>query len=500
MIEIYNTLTKQKEEFKPINPPNVNMYVCGPTVYDYFHIGNARSFINADIIRRYLEYKGYNVKYVMNLTDVDDRIIKKSMEEEIDSVHVSEKYIKAFFEDIKKLKIKEADVYPKATEHMSDIIEMIKELEQKGYAYNVDGNVFYDVSKFEGYGKLSGKNINELEVGSRVEVNVEKKNPLDFSLWKKAKEDEPYWESPWGKGRPGWHIECSAMSCKHLGETFDIHAGGNDLIFPHHENEVAQSEAANGKKFVNYWVHFGFLNIDSEKMSKSLGNFFTTRDVLKKYSAEAIRLLFAQTHYGGPLNFSDELLSASEKGLERLTNLAQKIEEEIKLNRQNGDIPDFDFKKYESEFKNVMDDDFNTPKATAVIFDFVKAVNAVIASNESLNVEFYSKVKSFIKKTASDVFGILDFDKILSTQTGYLELIGSDVRRIVNTYIDSDLGEIKTEAELEEYLNKILEIRSKAKKEKNYAFADKIRNELKEIGIILEDSKEKTTYKITSEV
>jgi cysteinyl-tRNA synthetase len=496
MLKIYNTLTKQKEEFKPINPLNVNMYVCGPTVYDYFHIGNARSFINADIIRRYLEYRGYNVKYVMNLTDVDDRIIKKSIEEKIEPAQVSEKYIKAFFEDIKKLKIKEADVYPKATEHMSDIVKMIKKLEQKGFAYNVDGNVFYDVSKYEGYGKLSGKNINELEAGSRVEVNVEKKNPLDFSLWKKAKEGEPYWESPWGKGRPGWHIECSAMSCKHLGKTFDIHSGGNDLIFPHHENEVAQSEAANGKKFVNYWIHFGFLNIDSEKMSKSLGNFFTTRDVLKKYSAEAIRLLFAQTHYGGPLNFSDELLSSAEKGLERLTNLVQKMKEEIKLNRQNGDNPDFNFKKYESEFTNVMDDDFNSPKAIAVIFDFVKAVNAVIAANENLHVEFYSKVKSFLKKTASDVFGILDIDKILVAQTDYLKLIGSDVRHIVNKHIDSNLSTIRTEKELEEYLNKILEIRSNAKKEKNYTLADEIRSELNEIGIVLEDSKEKTTFKI----
>ncbi|RPI70519.1 MAG: cysteine--tRNA ligase, partial [Ignavibacteriales bacterium] len=238
-MKIYNTLTKQKEEFKPINPPNVNMYVCGPTVYDYFHIGNARTFISSDFIRRYLEYKGYKVKYAMNLTDVDDKIINKSNEEKIKPEKVAEKYIDAFFDDIDKLKIKRADIYPKATMHMDDIIEMIKKLEEKGFAYNVHGNVFYDVEKFKEYGKLSGKKIDELESGSRVEVNAEKKNPLDFALWKKAKEGEPFWESPWGNGRPGWHIECSAMSCKHLGETFDIHAGGNDLIFPHHENEVA---------------------------------------------------------------------------------------------------------------------------------------------------------------------------------------------------------------------------------------------------------------------
>ena len=500
MLKIYNTLTKQKEEFKPINPPNVNMYVCGPTVYDYFHIGNARTFINSDIIRRYLEYSGYNIKFVMNLTDVDDKIIKKSNEEKIGTEKVTEKYIKAFFEDIENLNIKKADIYPKATAHMKDIIEMIKKLEQKDFAYNVDGNVFYDVKKFKEYGKLSGKKIDELESGSRVEVNVEKKDPLDFALWKKAKEGEPYWESPWGNGRPGWHIECSAMSCKHLGETFDIHAGGNDLIFPHHENEVAQSEAANGKKFVNYWIHFGFLNIDNEKMSKSLGNFSTARDILKKYSAETIRMLFAQTHYGGPLNFSDELLSASEKGLEKLNNLSQKVEDEIKSNRKDGNNPSFDFKKYEDEFVKVMDDDFNTPQGIAVIFDFIKDVNKTIAESasggENINSEFFLRVKSFLEKTASSVFGILDFKKLVAG-TDYLKLIGYDVQLIVNKHIDSNLSEIKTEEDLNDYLNKILEIRNTAKKEKDYTLADEIRNELNDIGVVLEDSKDKTTYKIT---
>lgn len=468
MIKIYNTLTKQKEEFKPINPPYVNMYVCGPTVYDYFHIGNARSFINADFIRRYLEYRGYQVKYAMNLTDVDDKIIKKSNEEKIKPEQVAEKYINAFFEDIDKLKIKRADVYPKATMHMNEIINMIKQLEEKGYAYNVDGNVFYNVEKFKEYGKLSGKRIDELEAGSRIEVNVEKKNPLDFALWKKAKEGEPYWDSPWGKGRPGWHIECSAMSCKHLGETFDIHAGGNDLIFPHHENEVAQSEAANGKKFVNYWIHFGFLNIDNEKMSKSLGNFSTARDVLKKYSAETIRLLFAQTHYRGPLNFSDDLLAASEKGLEKLINLARKINDEIKENRQ-GINPAFDFEKYFDAFNNAMDDDFNTPQGIAVIFDFVKDVNRTIAENENIGKDFYLNVKSFLEKTASGVFGIIDFDKLSLTSDGQLE---------------SELIEL------------LIQLRVDAKKEKNYALADKIRNELNKLGIVLEDSKDRTIYKI----
>jgi len=506
MLKIYNTLTKQKEEFKPINPPNVNMYVCGPTVYDYFHIGNARTFINSDIIRRYLEYKGYNVKFVMNITDVDDKIIKKSNEEKIEPNQVAEKYIKAFFEDIENLNIKRADVYPKATAHMKDIIEMIKKLEQKGFAYNVEGNVFYDVQKFNEYGKLSGKKIDELEVGSRVEVNEEKKNPLDFALWKKAKEGEPSWESPWGNGRPGWHIECSAMSCKHLGVPpnggIDIHAGGNDLIFPHHENEVAQSEAANGKKFVNYWIHFGFLNIDNEKMSKSLGNFSTARDILKKYSAETIRMLFAQTNYGGPLNFSNELLSAAEKGLEKLSNLSQKIEDEIKANRNDGNNPEFDFQKYEDDFVKVMDDDFNTPQGMAVIFEFVKDVNKTIAENENINSAFFSNVKSFLERTANEVFGIMNFKKTLMhyrlvVEPAHFKLIASEVKLIVNRHTDVNIGEIKSEEDFDEYLNKILEVRSNAKKEKNFALADEIRNELNEIGIVLEDSKEKTTFKIT---
>ncbi|MEO8398265.1 MAG: cysteine--tRNA ligase [Ignavibacteriaceae bacterium] len=468
---IYNTFTKKKEEFKPINPPNVKMYVCGPTVYDYFHIGNARSFIMADVIRRYLEYKNYDVTFVMNLTDVDDKIIKKSNEEKIDSKHVAEKYVQAFFEDIEKLKIKKANHYPKATENMDDIINMIKKLEEKGIAYNVNGNVFYDVSKFNGYGKLSGKKIEELESGARIEINEEKKTPLDFSLWKKAKEGEPSWESPWGNGRPGWHIECSAMSCKNLGETFDIHAGGNDLIFPHHENEIAQSEAANGKKFVNYWIHFGFLNLNDEKMSKSLGNFFTARDILKKYSAEAIRMLFVQTNYSGPLNFSEELLASAEKGLEKLNNLVEKIEEGNKLNNKNGvnPNPNFDFEKFEKDFEVAMDDDFNSPKATAVIFDFIRELNRTISENEDINIEFFQNAKSFLSKTADGVLGIIDFSK---------------QNKNINHELENGLIEL------------LITLRSDAKKEKNYVLSDKIRDELNKLGIVLQDSKEKTTYKI----
>jgi cysteinyl-tRNA synthetase len=469
LMQIYNTLTKKKEEFIPINPPYVSMYACGPTVYDYFHIGNGRTFIMSDVIRRYLEYKKYKVTFVMNLTDIDDKIIKKSIQEKTDAKKVAEKYTAAFFEDIQKLKVKKADIYPKATEHIGEIIKMISGLEQKGMAYNVDGNVFYDVRKFSGYGKLSNKNIDDLESGARVDVNEEKKDALDFALWKKAKEGEPYWDSPWGKGRPGWHIECSAMSTKHLGDTIDIHAGGNDLIFPHHENEIAQSEAATGKKFVDYWLHFGFLNIQNEKMSKSLGNFFTAHEILNKYSAESIRLFFNQTHYAGPLNFSEELLNAAQKRLEKISNLAAKITDEIKANKTTSVVPAIDIEKFRTGFESAMDDDFNTPQATAVIFDFVKEVNRIIAENENIDVSFYLKVKEFLTDTAGSVLGIIDFNE--------LEKGGN------TSSVENELIEL------------LIKLRTQAKVNKNFALADQIRDELKSLGIILQDQKDKVTYK-----
>jgi cysteinyl-tRNA synthetase len=467
MLKLYNTLTKQVEEFVPLNPPNVGMYICGPTVYDYFHIGNARTFIMADIIRRYLEYKGYNVKFVMNLTDIDDKIIKKSIEEKIPASDVSGKYSEAFFEDIKRLKIKQATLYPKATEHIYEILGMIKALIDNGSAYNVNGNIFYNVGAFKQYGKLSGKKIDELESGARVEVMEEKNNPLDFALWKKSKEGEPYWKSEWGNGRPGWHIECSAMSCKHLGESFDIHAGGNDLIFPHHENEIAQSEAATKKPFVNYWLHFGFLNINKEKMSKSLGNFFTARDVLAKYSAEAIRLFFAQAHYRGPLDFTDELLESAEKGLEKFKNIKSTIESALSKNKSDGINPDFDFRLFEKRFLDALDDDFNTPQAIAVIFDFVKEVNRTIAEKENLNVNFYIAVKDFLIRTADNVLGIISFEQKQLKQDSFLE---------------------------NELIKILIDIRLKAKNEKNFQLADDIRKKIENLGITLKDTKEGTDF------
>lgn len=462
---VYNTLTKKKEEFKPINPPNVSMYVCGPTIYDYFHIGNGRTFVMSDIIRRYLEYKKYKVKFVMNLTDVDDKIIKKANAENITTHELTARYEASFMKDIARFKMKPADVYPKATDHMKEIEEVIEKLEQKGIAYNVDGNVFYDIGKFNGYGKLSGKNIDDLEVGARVEINNEKQNPLDFSVWKKSKEGEPFWESQWGKGRPGWHIECSAMSMKHLGETIDIHAGGNDLIFPHHENEIAQSEAVTGKKFANYWMHFGFLNIDKQKMSKSLGNFFTARDILDQYPAEALRLLFVQSHYRSPLNFSRELIESAQKGTKKLNNLGRVLNDGSK--KIDGITVVFDFSKFYNLFAVAMDDDFNTSQAVAVIFDFVREVNKTIAENENINSDFFIRAKDFFQSTAETVLGIIHFN---------------------------DLEEKETSKD-DAWILEQIELRSKAKAEKNWQLADEIRNALAEKGIILEDSKNGTSYK-----
>jgi cysteinyl-tRNA synthetase len=467
MLRFYNTLTKKIEKFVPLNPPNVTMYICGPTVYDYFHIGNARTFVLADVIRKYLEFKGYRVKFAMNLTDIDDKIINKSAEEKVPTNDIAKKYSDAFFADLKNLKIKEATLYPKATEHIEDIIKMIESLVERGFAYNVDGNVFYNVRKFAPYGKLSGKNINDLEAGSRVEINESKKEPLDFTLWKKSKEGEPHWDSPWGKGRPGWHIECSAMSCKHLGETFDIHAGGNDLIFPHHENEIAQSEASTNKPFARYWIHFGFLNINKEKMSKSLGNFFTAREVLEKFSPEAIRLFFLQSHYRGPLDFTDELIEAAEKGLEKIINLQDTVETGLKKNIQNGIVPDFDFGSFERKFIEVMDDDFSTAQGISVVFDFIKEINKTISKSTSVHVDFYKKIDNFLKNTAGNVLGITKEKSVIE---------------IPDTSLENHLIEI------------LIEIRLKAKKEKNFSLADEIRDKLSGLGITIKDTKDGTDY------
>lgn len=463
-IRFYNTLTKQIEEFIPVEEGKVKIYMCGPTVYDYFHIGNARSFVMIDIIRSYFIYKGYEVKFVMNLTDIDDKIINKAISEGVTADEVAQKFSQAFFEDIQKLKIKPADVYPKATENIINIIELIQKLIDKGVAYRVDGDVFYDVTKFTEYGKLSGKKLEDLIAGARVDVNERKNNPADFSLWKAAKPGEPYWESPWGNGRPGWHIECSVMSMKNLGETFDIHAGGNDLIFPHHENEIAQSEAATGKPFARYWIHFGFLNIDNQKMSKSLGNFFTAREILEKFSAEALRFLYAQSIYSAPLNFSLELLQNSENAIKRLKNSLHQVETALIVEDQE----DFNTQRFFDEFEEVMDDNFNTPEAVAVMFDFVKEVNSFIAKHNGLSQINKNKILKFFETIGQDVFGIID----LKEKKSY----------------DDKL--------VDELMKLIIEIRSLMRSEKRFDIADKIRDDLKKLNIELEDKKGITTYKV----
>lgn len=468
-MKIYNTYSKTKEEFIPQKKNEVTFYMCGPTVYDYFHIGNARSFIMADIIRRYLEFKGFYVKFVMNLTDVDDKIIKKANQENTSFTNISNKFIDAFKEDIQKLKIKKIGNFPKATESIPEMLSLISNLMEKQIAYNVDGDIFYDVSKFKNYGKLSGKKIDELEAGSRVEIDDKKKSPLDFALWKKAKENEPFWSSPWGNGRPGWHIECSAMSAKYLGIPIDIHAGGSDLIFPHHENEIAQSEAATNGKFVKYWIHFGFLNIQNEKMSKSLGNFFTAREVLNKYNAETIRMFFAQSHYSGPLNFSEDLLIAASKGLEKIKNFLDRLKTFEQNPNESSVKTVFNFNDYYFAFENAMDDDFNTPQAVAVIFDFIKDANKIISTESNIDNSFIFEAKNFLEKTAINVLGIVDF---------------STSEKQSDNSLQNNLIEL------------LINLRIKAKLQKNFTLADEIRDSLNKLGVVLQDQKDKTTFKI----
>ena len=466
-MKIYNTLSKQKEEFQPIEEGKVRMYVCGPTVYNYIHIGNARPMIVFDTFRRYMEYKGYDVNYVSNFTDVDDKIIKKAMEEGVSADEVAKRYIAECKQDMESLNVKPATTHPLATEEISGMIEMIQTLIDKGHAYAAeDGTVYYRTRSFPEYGKLSHKNIDDLEGGHRdIKVTGDyKEDPLDFVLWKPKKEGEPYWESPWCDGRLGWHIECSVMSKKYLGDEIDIHAGGEDLIFPHHENEIAQSEAANGKTFARYWMHNGFLNIDNKKMSKSLGNFFTVREVAEKYDLQVLRFFMLSAHYRSPLNFSAELMEASKNGLERILNATDNLKhliasvaaEEMSAEEKEA------FSKtdaYVEEFEKAMDDDFNTADAIAAIFELVKYANTTATAESS---------KEYLR-------GLLD--------------------RIVK--LGDVLGLIldKKEELLDADIEKLIEERQAARKAKDFARADAIRDELLEKGIILKDTREGVQWK-----
>ena len=461
-MKILNTLTRRKKEFKPINEGKVGIYVCGPTVYDYIHIGNARPMIVFDTLRRYLEYKGYEVNYVSNFTDVDDKIIKRANAEGVDASVISERYIAEVKKDMAALNVREATTHPKATEEIPDMIEMVKTLIEKDYAYEVNGTVYFRTRKFKDYGKLSKKNIDDLRSGNRdllVSGIDEKEDPLDFVLWKPKKEGEPSWPSPWGDGRPGWHLECSVMSKKYIGDVIDIHAGGEDLIFPHHENEIAQSEAANGTEFARYWMHNGFLKINNEKMSKSLGNFFTVREIAEKYPLQVIRFFMLSAHYRSPLNFSAELVEASKNGLERILTAVDRLKS---INGTDGDVDksvademDAFVKKYE----DAMDDDLNTADAISVIFELVKYANVNVTEESSkATVEL---VLNTIEKLC-DILGIITEKKE--------EILDSDIEALI-------------------------EERQAARKAKNFARADEIRDQLSSMGIILEDTREGVKWK-----
>lgn len=463
-MKLYNTLTQQKETFVPIEEGKVHMYSCGPTVYNYFHIGNARPFILFDILRRFLEYIGYDVTFIQNFTDVDDKIINRSHEEGTTPHEVSEKYIREYFVDADALGIKRASMHPKVSDHMTEIIDMIKTLEEKELAYNVDGNVYFHVDNFQDYGKLSKQSIEDLKSGARIDVNDEKQSPLDFALWKKKKNGEPYWESPWGQGRPGWHIECSAMSKKHLGETIDIHGGGQDLIFPHHENEIAQSEGCSGKQFANYWVHNGYINIDNEKMSKSQDNFFTIRDIAKSFDLEAVRMFLLMAHYRSPVNFSEALLQQAANALDRF--YTTKYQMAFLLNNPTTDVATMDeqiwitsLEEYKTDFVAAMEDDINTADAIASIFELVRDLNSNLDADSSKDA-------------------IVAGQNIFEELTGVLGLAVKD-------------KETNLDAEIEDLIAQ----RQAARKAKKFKRSDEIRDELLEKGIILEDTREGVKWK-----
>ncbi|EFR42855.1 cysteine--tRNA ligase [Dialister micraerophilus] len=467
-IKVYNTLKREKQILKPIEEGKVKIYVCGVTPYNHPHIGNARPAVTWDIIRRYLEYIGYHVDFIQNFTDVDDKIINKANAEKSDWKTVSTRYIDAYFKVMDALHIRRADIYPYVSKHMGDIIDMVKTLIEKGHAYVLGNDVYYDISTFKDYCKLSGRKVEDMLAGARVMVNTAKRNPGDFALWKGAKPGEPFWESPWGNGRPGWHIECSVMSTHYLGATFDFHGGGSDLIFPHHENEIAQSEGATGQKFVKYWLHNGFITINSEKMSKSLNNFFLVKDVLEKYSGDALRYFLLSTHYRSPLDFSDERLEEAEKNMSKLKDVIARIKE---MEKEDGKVEtneSVSLKKAAArtieEFRQAMNDDFNTGLATGVLFDFVKDINIyynAVNSGVAIDKEAVIEAKETFK-TILDILGILENEW-----------------NIQESHAGSDYDAL---------MEMILSVREIARKEKQYKLADEIRDKLAELGITVEDS------------
>lgn len=483
-MEIYNTLTRRKETFQPREPGKVRMYVCGPTTYNYIHLGNARPLVFFDTVRRYFAYKGYDVLYIQNFTDVDDKIINRAREEGEDPLDLARKYISEYFKDAGALNVRRADKHPKVSEHIPEIVKMVDGLVQKGTAYVVDGNVYFEVRKFPGYGKLSGRTLEDMQAGARVEVDPRKRDPLDFALWKAAKPGEPSWDSPWGPGRPGWHIECSAMSLKYLGTNFDIHGGGFDLIFPHHENEIAQSEAATGEPFVRYWMHNGFITVNEEKMSKSLGNFFLVRDILAKFPPGLVRFFLLSTHYRSPLDFDDEKLAAAGRGLERIKTSIRLLEEALarKTDEQAaaaaGDLS-ATLDELKASFEAAMEDDFNTALAIGVTFDLAREVNTAV---QRLGPTVARQDREVLQKamelfsTFNEVLGIFKVDE------------GSG-----KMLLDGAAGDGSGLAE--GLIKLIIEVRQEARKKKDWGTADRIRDGLKELGIILEDTPQGVRWK-----
>jgi len=481
-MRIHNTMTGKKEEFVPVTPGQVQMYVCGITVYDHCHIGHARSAIVFDVMRRYLKYKGFGVTFIKNFTDIDDKIINKAKQEGITWDRVAQKYIEEYYQDMESLGVDRADVEPKATEHIQEIVDIVRGLIDKGYAYEVQGDVYFEVEKFADYGKLSKRDLDDMMAGARVEVNENKRNPMDFALWKSSKEGEPAWESPWGPGRPGWHIECSAMSRKHLGDTFDIHGGGADLIFPHHENEIAQSEAYTGRPFVKYWVHNGFITVDKEKMSKSLGNFFTIKEILNKFDAEVIRFFLLSTHYRSPIEFSDEQLRESEASIDRYYTTSARISDFLgqdhSKEKEGADeklLADL-LAKFPDKFGEAMDDDFNTALAIGNIFELIRLVNKYLDGKPSGKkaIELASKARDLLKEAG----GVLNIFRRTPEEWG----------RSLMSFKCPDLTE--------EFIMGRIKERQVAREKKDWAASDLIRKELEERGIILEDKKEGTGWKV----
>ena len=463
-MKVFNTLTRKKEEFVPLEPGKVKMYVCGPTVYNFFHIGNGRTFIVFDTIRRYLEYRGYEVSFIQNFTDIDDKMINRANEEGTTVKEIGDKYICEYYKDADGLNIKRATVNPRATEYITDIIEFVKGLVDKGYAYAVDGDVYFRTKKFKSYGQLVGQNLDDLQAGARINVDERKEDPMDFAIWKAQKPGEPAWESPWGLGRPGWHIECSCMAKKLLGDTIDIHAGGMDLTFPHHENEIAQSEALTGKKFANYWLHAAFLNVNNQKMSKSLNNFLTARDALKEYDADVIRFLMLSGHYRIQLNFSTELLDSAKASVERLYNAIGNLESlitEVKTENMTDEEKKYleGLDSYRQRYIEKMDDDFNTADAISVLFDLARDVNTNVTINSS---------KELCEKA-------LELIRELGMPLGILQKT--------------------TKVSLEDEVEALIQARQDARKNRDFALADKIRDDLKARGIILEDTPQGVRWK-----